>query len=226
MNATGQTPDEQYIFYKPYEDETSNYIYNLLFCDNPELYKFTVEPPYEYPFDVLFAAAPAAEALQELIDDPNADPRIKILSYNKQLAEGYTPAQKELLAVIVEVGLEDGLDTLASFNDGTARYINKTGKILVWETTADKKANGITSALFATSRQIVEKIGPWMHPRKQHPATGNTRITFLASDGLYFGEGATSALFSDGLAGPALASAVQLLQYVTEHGTEVGGGEE
>lgn len=126
------------------------------------------------------------------------------------------PKTKELLAVIVELGLEKGLDVLASFHDGTARYINQTGKILVWETTEDAKANELTNDLFEKSRQILQRIGRGNNQRLPYPSKGNARITFLASDGLSFGEGPIEALFNDPLANPALISATQLMQYLTE----------
>lgn len=204
----------------PYKDSSTNFIYNLLFCDNLELYKSNTQPPYSYPFDVLFAATSTATDLQKIIDDTDADPRIKVLAYNKQRATGHKSNKKELLAVIVEVGLDDGLDVLTSFNDGTARYINQTGKVLVWETTTDTKANELTQDLFAKSQQIINQIGPWDKPRKSHPAKGNTRITFLVSDGLYFGEAPTDVLFTDELASPALTTATQLMQYLTEKSLE------
>lgn len=200
----------------PYKDSTTNLIYNLLFCDNPDLYKANAQPPYSYPFDILFSETSSATDLQKIIDDPSADPRIKVLAYHRQHASGHQSNKKELLAVIVEVGLDEGLDVLASFDNGTARYINQTGKIVVWETTTDKKANELTRDLFSKSQQIVNQIGPWDQPRRPHPTRGNTRITFLVSDELYFGEAPTDVLFSDQLASPALAAATQLMQYVTE----------
>lgn len=204
----------------PYKDSSANFIYNLLFCDNLDLYRPNAQPPYSYPFDVLFAETSTATDLQKIIDDTNADPRIKVLAYNKQRSTGHKPNKKELLAVIVEVGLDDGLDVLASFNNGTARYINQTGKILVWETTTVTKANQLTQELFAKSQQILNQIGPWDKLRKPHPAKGNTRISFLVSDGLYFGEAPTDVLFSDQLASPALTTATQLMQYLTEKSLE------
>jgi hypothetical protein len=215
MQPAAQPPANP-VFYHPYADETTNFIYNLLFCDDLQLFQSRMEPPYEYPFNVLFAAGGTPAALQQLIDDAHADARIKILACNKQRAGGHAPDKKELLAVIVEVGLEGGLDVLASFYNGTARYINKTGKVLVWETVGDAKATELTRTLFYNSAQIVNKIGPWDGVRKQHPPTGNTRISFLVSDGLYFGEAPTPVLFGDAMAGPALQCAVQLLQYITE----------
>lgn len=200
----------------PYKDSSTNFIYNLLFCDNLNLYKEKTQQPYTYPFDILFSETSSVTDLQKIIDDKNSDSRIKVLAYNKQLASGHKPNKKELLAVIVEVGLDEGLDVLASFNNGTARYINHTGKILVWETTDDTAANKITSELFASSETIVKQIGAWDKPRRPNPTKGNVRITFLVSDGLYFGEGPMDVLFSDPMASPALTKATELMQYLTQ----------
>ena len=200
----------------PYQDGSTNLIYQLLFCDNIELYKSSTQQPYSYPFNVLFSEASTPADLQQLIDDPAADPRVKVLAYNRQLAIGHPPGKKEILAVIVEVGLDRGLDVLASFQDGTARYINQTGKILIWETTTDAQTNELTSDLFIKSQQVVDQIGPWNKPRRPPPATGNARISFLVSDGLYFGEAPSDVLFKDQLAAPALMCAAQLMQYITE----------
>jgi hypothetical protein len=208
--AAGPEPDG------PYGEPSTNLIYQMLFCDSLDLYRSNSTPPHHYPFDILFAATSTAEELQKIIDDSNADPRVRVLAYNKQMANGHPPIKKELLAVIVEVGLDNGLDVLASFKNGTARYINQTGKILVWELTTDSKANELTDSLFMHGQSIIKRIGPWDKPRRPHPTKGNTRISFLVSDGLYFGEGPTDVLFNDPMAGPALGSATQLMQYLVE----------
>ncbi|HEY4064717.1 MAG TPA: hypothetical protein VGM30_22595 [Puia sp.] len=200
----------------PYKDSAANLVYNLLFCDDLELYKANTQPPYSYPFDILFPDISTAADLQKIIDDAAMDTRVRVLAYNKERASGRNPERKELLAVIVEVGLDGGLDVLASFKNGSARYINQTGKILIWETMTDTKANELTKDLFVKSQQVVNQIGPWDNPRRPHPAKGSTRITFLVSDGLYFGEAPTNVLFNDPLAGPALKSATGLMQYLTE----------
>lgn len=209
-------PTTQVETYNPYTDSATNYIYNLLFCDDLELYKANTQPPYSYPFDILFAETSSMADLQKIIDDVNTEPRIKVLAYNKQLAHGNKSSKKELLGVIVEVGLDEGLDVLASFKNGTARYINHSGKMMIWEKTDDAAANDITKDLFTQSQQIVNQIGPWDKPRKQYPTKGNARITFLVSDGLTFGEGPTDLLFNDPMGGAALTTATKLMQYLTE----------
>jgi len=199
----------------PYKEKATNLIYNLLFCDNLDLYKENTQHPYSYPFDILFSDKFSLTDLQKIIDDSISDPRVKILAYNKQIAHGHKPVKKELLAVIVEVGLDKGLDVLASFNNGTARYINQTGKMLIWETT-DQKSNELSKDLFLKSQNLVNQIGPWDKPRKPYPKKDNVRITFLVSDGLYFGEAPTNVLFNDPMANPVLMVATRMMKYLTE----------
>lgn len=200
----------------PYRNSSTNLLYNLLFCDNLSLYKENTSKPYTYPFDILFSETSSVTDLQKIIDDEKSEPRIKALAYNRQLTSGHRPGKKELLAVIVEVGLNEGLDVLASFCNGTARYINHTEKTIVWETTDDEAANKITNELFAGSQNIITQIGPWDKPRRPNPAKGNARISFLVSDGLYFGEGPMNVLFNDPLANPALTKATELMQYLMQ----------
>ena len=155
-----KSPEQVLPSTDPYKDIHTNIMYNLLFCDNMTLYKNNTKQPYVFPFDILFSETSTNSDLQKIIYDSASDTRLKLLAYYKQFAMGHQPKQKELLAVIVEVGLDNGLDTLASFKDGTARYINHTGKILVWET-SDSKSNELTQDLFAKSQNIVDKIGVW-----------------------------------------------------------------
>lgn len=199
----------------PYRDNALNVIYNMLFCDNLSLYQEHTLEPAPYPFDILFSDESAPEDLQKVIEDPDTETRVKILAYHKRNAKSNLPAQKELLGVIVEVGLENGLDVLASYANGTARYINQSGKMIIWENPDDQTANHLIQDLFIQSKRIVDQIGPWDNPRKTPPVKGYTRITFLVSHELYFGEAPTEILFNDALASPALMSATRLMQFLT-----------
>ena len=198
----------------PYRDAGTNLIYNLLFCDNLNLYKTNTKLPLVYPADVLFAENTTPAALLNIATGHTAETRIRILAYNRLLSMGHKPDKKELLGVIVEVGLDEGLDVVASYQDGTARYINYTGKLVVWEKTTAASTK-LTKELFSQSEPILSKIGPWNQPRRPHPAKGNARITFLVSDGLYFGEGPVNVLFNDQMASPALNAAGELMKYLT-----------
>jgi hypothetical protein len=204
---------------KPDKEPFTNLMYELLFCDNLELYKNKSERPDSYPWDILFSDTSKNADLEKIIADTNADPRVKVLAYNKLFINGQKIDKKELLGVIVEVGLDNGLDVLASFRDGTARYINQSGKIIIWETT-DDISNTLTDKLFDKSYAIVNQIGPWDKPRRPRPEKGIVRITFLVSNRLYFGEGPINVLFSDPMAGPALSSAAELMKYLMKKALE------
>ncbi len=49
---------------------------------------------------------------------------------------------------------------------------------------------------------------------------GNIRMTFLVSDGLYFGEGPMAAIQQDPMASPLIAAATQLLVKVVKETTK------
>ena len=62
----------------PYKDSSTNFIYNLLFCDNLNLYKEKTQQPYTYPFDILFSETSTVTDLQKIINDKTpTDTRIK-----------------------------------------------------------------------------------------------------------------------------------------------------
>jgi len=92
----------------PYKDSATNTIYKLLFCDNLNLYKEKTQKPYTYPFDVLFSEESSAADLQKIIDDGNADPRIKILAYNR-LQAGINQQKKSYSLLLLKLGLTVGL---------------------------------------------------------------------------------------------------------------------
>src|SRR5258705_13650353 len=96
----------------PYKDSATNLIYNLLFCDDLELFKSNSRAPHNYPYDVLFSETSSAAELQKVIEDDDLEPRIKAFAYNKQFALGHKPSKKELLALIVEIGMVNGVDSL------------------------------------------------------------------------------------------------------------------
>lgn len=199
----------------PYTDEGINNIYSLLFCDNIELFKSLAQTA-EYPFNIIFAAHATVEELTKIAEDTSVESRVRVLAYNKLLSVGYKPAPKQLLAVIVEVGLEDGLDVLACFKDGRARYINQSGALIIWET-ADDRSTELSNTLFLRAHEIVNRLGgPWAEPRRPYPKKGTMRISFLASDGLYFGEGPIDMMFNDAMAGPAIATATEFMTYLIE----------
>jgi hypothetical protein len=118
---------------------------------------------------------------------------------------------KQVLGVVVEVGLEGGLDLLAAYADHTARYYNYSGAGVVWEH-ADASLDAQIDVLLACGQTISDVIGPWEGERPAPPPTGEVRINLLTASGLNFGQAPFEVLSRDSLAGPALAAATALMQ--------------
>lgn len=206
------------LSYSPYKDEGLNNIYNMLFCDDIAAFK-QPENPIGYPWDDLWAQTPDSQALTNIATDQTLESRQRLLAYRK-LAGIHPITSQELLGVVIEVALDAGLDVLAAYKDGSARYMNHTGKLLVWDANTSE-SDILIEQLYAYSRKVVSQIGPWEEARKPFPSTpGTVRLSFLVSDGLYFGEGPFDVLQQDGMGGPVIASATQLMMYLTQYTPE------
>jgi len=196
---------------KPYSNDATNKIYDLLFCDDLSLYSRAASTGY--PWITLFAEEPNGTELQTIIDDWDLETRPKILASNLLRRQGKQTEQRRIFAVIIEVGLDEGLDVLVAYEDGTARYINHTEKMIVWETKTEE-SNELVVNLFIAARTVVDRIGPWDGPRREAPSAGNIRLSFLVSNGLYFGEGPFDVLAQDAMAGPVIDHATRLMNFL------------
>lgn len=202
------------ISLSPYRNDSTNQVYELMFCDRPEIFRPANNLQQLYPWNILFSAQPDTTELVRLTEDKNLESRIKLLAHHQLMVAGKVSSKRELLGVIAEVGMEGGLDTLAAYSDGTARYINYTESMIIWETrtTASDK---IINHLFDVSLRVVNQIGPWNKPRLAAPQQNDIRLSFLMSDGLYFGQGPLQVLSRDAMGAPVVQAATDLLVFLT-----------
>lgn len=211
--------------YAPYpEGAPANDIYNLLFCDEPAAFGPKAgQTPAAWQV-ALSSEPPNTSALQSLADDSSQEGRIRYLAYARLRTLGISVPAQRMLGVIVEFPLAGGLDALAAYSEGGVRYINHTGKLAFLEPLPSIRS--YVERLFAVSQPVVARIGPWHEARRPPPKLGQVRLTFLVSDGLYFGEGPMSAMQGDAMAGPVIQKATELLQAVvalTSKGDHGGG---
>jgi hypothetical protein len=202
--------------FAPYKNDAFNHIYNLLFCDKRELFRGP-KVKEEGPWIVLADDAPA-DALRAVAEDELQESRLRVLAYNRLREKGESVPTKKLLGVVVEVGLEDGLDVLAAYADGRARYINQVESMSVFETAPPEIAAKIPP-LLAAAQQVVDQIGPWDKERLAPPHRGTIRLSFLVSDGLYFGQGPLEEFQRDPKAGPVIAATLALLNAIVDQAT-------
>lgn len=204
--------------YSPYSKPEINSIYNLLFCDDQKHFYVKAGGTPTAWQETLWSVPPNIPDLKELASNPAEDGRIRYLAYSRIREVGEPVEPKKLLGVIVEMPLAGGLDVLAAYLEGGVRYINQTGKLVVIE--GMESFLPMVKSLFAVSEPVVSRIGPWDKPRLAPPIRGNVRLTFLVSDGLYFGEGPISVMQNEAMAGPIIQKATQLLQEVVKTGKQ------
>lgn len=86
--------------------------------------------------------------------------------------------------VVLDVPLDAGVDTLAAYADGTARYINHTGRTIIWEV---PEAAGEIGTLVGGLLRVTEGVLPYVEPAGWAPPpeeVGRAQVTVLTRAGL------------------------------------------
>lgn len=186
-------------------------------------------PADAFPWSAFAAArADAAEGRtaaavghwREILDRPGLESRHYLQAWHYLHRHGQHPppeSAKQMLGVVVEVGLPQGLDVLAAYADRSARYYNFSGSGVVWE-----RPNGSLDAaveqLLAAGAGLAAQIGPWEEARPPAPGAGQVRLTVLTPSGPHFGQGPMDAFQKHPLAAPVLQASTALLRALTALG--------
>lgn len=198
------------VYFKPYRKETIDLEYNRLFCDDPALYRHEPGMFTEEIWKTVLSLRPKLEAVRLAAQQNDLPARLRILAFNYLAKKGEAPQAKELLGVILEAGVDDGLETLAAYTDYQVDYIDSHGDIRHW----DAAKMGLRQRLvnyFISAATLVEQLRPSDKPRFPPTFAGMARITLLVSDGRYFGQGPSNNLTKDELSGPIIRQANNLL---------------
>lgn len=198
----------------PYRNQALNKVYHLLFCDRFELFQFEGSEKM-YPWNILLAEQPDIPSLQTVVNDRGLETRARIIAHKRLRSLNVPAGEKELLAIIIEVGLEKGLDTLAVFRDGTARLIHHSESMLVWDTQTPVSSQ-LVGQLFTDSLNFVRGLTIWKQKRKPRPAFGMVRLSFIGSDGLYIEDGPFNKLEKDPKAGPVIFAATRMMSFLIQ----------
>lgn len=129
----------------------------------------------------------------------------------RELGESPPPGEaKRVHGVVLEVHLEGGVDTLSAYSDRSARYLNQSGKVIIWDQRSDRMT-ALIDRLLDVGQRVANVIGPWGEPRRGVPPRGHVRINMLTASGPHFGEGPFAALAEDPLGGPVIAAGTELM---------------
>jgi hypothetical protein len=117
--------------------------------------------------------------------------------------------------VVVDVALDQGVDTVAGFADGTARYLNHSGAAVIWEA-PDLDVAARVEVLLAAAAPILDLAGPIDGGSPTPPAAGYAQVAVLAGDAVHTGAGPFEALARDPLGGPVIRAAFELMTLLME----------
>jgi len=137
----------------------------------------------------------AAEVLLEVVANPKMETRILLWSWAALRCLGSQPKSPQvddIKGVVIQVPMESGVDVLAAYADGTARYVNHGGKVIVWEIT--------DATIAAIIRKLLESCtalrGVVVGASANHSIKDLVRVTLLTFNGNRFAEVSTQSLAS------------------------------
>lgn len=190
-----------------YNDEAAQKIYELLFCDNLALFE-ALRPHLPELFD----AQPDFDKLQELAEDEQAESRLRSLAFRRLRELGRPAPSTDLLGIIFEYATPMGLDTLALYADGNARYINYGEGLSVLEDTPPQAKKEI----FKLARPVLALA---QTPTQQHgePLEKNqARLTFLLGGELFTLTDDAQKMFTQKPTKPLLEQLGALLGFIVQ----------
>jgi hypothetical protein len=128
--------------------------------------------------------AEASSRLHTLLAATGLETRIQLVTWSALRELGEQPDAKagtEVLGVILEVPMRDGYDTLAAYQDGSARYLNFSGSAIFWDA-RDETVAALCRAFIAAGASA----GGNAKPRNDIslPKSG-TQLTLLTRSGPY-----------------------------------------
>jgi hypothetical protein len=201
---------------KPYKNQVTNFAYNLLFCDVPALFiQNKALKPAMPLYRVLHAGAKDGNMVRGIANDGHADSCTRMLAFDWLRAHKQPVPPKVLLGVVFELGSSGGPAVVAAYPDGNVRYISENEELASF----GPKTPSISPKaqdLLAHAQGMIEKMDAWKEPRVVAPPYGVMRITFLASGGLYFGDGELRQMVKDKFGGATVHSAVDLMKAVSK----------
>ena len=204
-------------------------IRELLFADLPPLTvleQFASAPDlHELAGAVAREDEVAAQALLERVLSGTTETRIRLQAWSLVRRIGFEPPAEDARkarGVVIDVGLDGGLDTLAGYEDGTARYLNQGGGAIVWEA-RDAAIDAAINTLIAAAQNVVERSGPLDGPRPAAPPPGYATIWILTDNGIHLGAGPFQTLATDPLGGPVIAAGTDLMRQLIERQANAPG---
>ena len=145
------------------------------------------------PFQTYADAAALAKAgnkeeaksrLHSILAMPKLETRIQLWVWSALRELGERPdtkSGKEVLGVVVEMPMQGAYDTLAAYQDGSARYLNFSGKAIFWDK-HDEAITALCERLIDSSSLASPEAVP--RPDTVLPKSG-IQVTLLTRSGMF-----------------------------------------
>lgn len=119
-----------------------------------------------------------------------------------------------VLATAAEVPMHGSHDLLVAYQDGTASYVNYSGRAMAWDDDSAEHVRAAISRWLAVAQRIANVIGDWDEPSLPLLPAGHARVLALTTSGPRFGQGPEEALSADPMASAFLGAANGVLQLI------------
>lgn len=129
--------------------------------------------------------------LKEILSNPEAEVREKLLAWRALRALGEKPPANvadQVQGVVMEVPIDNAIDTLAAYADGRARYVNGNGVgVILWDSTDESSVTTQAKKLIKAAEPLVENAPVY----DQHLPAKNSviRLSILTYGGIHVREG-------------------------------------
>ena len=123
------------------------------------------------------------------------------------------------LGTAAEVPINGQHDLLVAYQDGTANYINYSGKAMAWKDSAEVQMRAAISHWLAVAQAMANALGPWEDPVLPPLPVGHGRVMVLTASGPHFGQGPEAALSGDPIASAFLGAATNVMQLMVGNAT-------
>src|SRR4029077_6514239 len=129
----------------------------------------------------------AVRSLRALLGRAGLESRHYLEAWSALRQAGVSPPAdeaKHVYGVVVDVPMNSGFDTLAAYEDRSARYLNFSGAAIVWDA-PDSRMDDHVRKLLVAGQDLVRMIGPW-EDRRPPLTPRQARISLLTPSGLHF----------------------------------------
>ena len=118
--------------------------------------------------------------------------------------------------------MDQGPDTLAVFADGSARYINQAGSLLVWDR-GSEQSDALIRHILDVAQPLVDRLPLRRRDPGALPARLEYRFTLLTRSGTYIGTGARIEEPSTPAIGTLLAAGARNGGFLSGRSTQTPG---